>query len=282
MTDHQHFAEAVGAFALDALDPDERRAFEAHLAGCDRCQAEVGELRRVSAAMALSAASEAPPASLRARTLARATAQPQSPPIGRRITAAPVPAPRRAVSFTRLAAAAAVVAAATLGVYAWSLRSQVDDLRRLAADMTSRTEQLRDQLSAARADLVRLMQTMDRIGGPSAMRVSLTGTSGAPGASGQAFLGADRTLVLVARGLPAPRPGRSYQVWMVMPGHDPVSAGMMKMESPSAATFTTPLPPGLVVPPNTSVTVALTDEPESGSPGPTTSPVLAGVVVTPR
>jgi len=30
--------ELTAGYALDALDPDERRAYEAHLAGCERCR----------------------------------------------------------------------------------------------------------------------------------------------------------------------------------------------------------------------------------------------------
>jgi anti-sigma factor RsiW len=34
----------TAAYALDALDPEERDAFEEHLAGCERCRVEVAEL----------------------------------------------------------------------------------------------------------------------------------------------------------------------------------------------------------------------------------------------
>ena len=39
MTDGLH--RDVGAYVMGALDADEREAFEAHLAGCERCQADV-------------------------------------------------------------------------------------------------------------------------------------------------------------------------------------------------------------------------------------------------
>ena len=41
MSIDSHTHEQAAAYALDALDPDERRAFEAHLDGCARCREEV-------------------------------------------------------------------------------------------------------------------------------------------------------------------------------------------------------------------------------------------------
>lgn len=57
-----------GAYAVDALDDDERAGFEAHLPGCRDCQVEVAELRRAAAELAHDVAEE-PPAALRASVL---------------------------------------------------------------------------------------------------------------------------------------------------------------------------------------------------------------------
>ncbi len=53
---HEELAELLGAYALDAVDEDERIAVEAHLAQCPRCAAEVSDHREVAAAMAFSGA----------------------------------------------------------------------------------------------------------------------------------------------------------------------------------------------------------------------------------
>ena len=37
-----------GAYALDALSPEEAASFELHLQGCDTCRAEVREFREVA------------------------------------------------------------------------------------------------------------------------------------------------------------------------------------------------------------------------------------------
>lgn len=59
----------AGAFALDALDDDERQAFEAHYPTCDICSSEVADYRAVAGELA-AARAEQPPVALRERTLA--------------------------------------------------------------------------------------------------------------------------------------------------------------------------------------------------------------------
>ncbi|WP_436792790.1 anti-sigma factor domain-containing protein [Actinospongicola halichondriae] len=53
---HDEIAELLGAYALDAVDDDERVAVEAHLAECPRCAAEVADHREVAAMLAYSGA----------------------------------------------------------------------------------------------------------------------------------------------------------------------------------------------------------------------------------
>lgn len=52
MTPHDAVAELLGAYALDALEPDEMAMVTAHLATCPRCAAEVDEYRSVAALLA--------------------------------------------------------------------------------------------------------------------------------------------------------------------------------------------------------------------------------------
>jgi anti-sigma factor RsiW len=104
---HTLFEESVAAYALGALDADERRAFEAHLATCPKCAAELAELRRVTTGLAMSVERVAPPADLKARTIARATGQPrvktaretsaQAPPVA--IVHTPAPVSRRRLAW---------------------------------------------------------------------------------------------------------------------------------------------------------------------------------------
>ncbi|MFD5074223.1 anti-sigma factor domain-containing protein [Streptomyces sp. NPDC058371] len=69
----------AGAYALDALDPDERAAFEAHLDSCAECRQEVDEFAATAVRLAL-ATSVTPPPALKGAVLRRITEVRQEPP----------------------------------------------------------------------------------------------------------------------------------------------------------------------------------------------------------
>ncbi|HRC41662.1 MAG TPA: zf-HC2 domain-containing protein, partial [Tetrasphaera sp.] len=73
--------ELLGAYALDAVDADERASFEAHLATCPACADELDGLRGVLADLAEST-SVAPPPALRARVLQGVTPSGTEGPTG--------------------------------------------------------------------------------------------------------------------------------------------------------------------------------------------------------
>jgi anti-sigma-K factor RskA len=105
--------ELTAAYALDALDADEARAYEAHLAGCERCRAELAQLSEGAAHLAWGAESPAPPDRLRASILAQAAAERQN--------VAPLPVTRsRLFRATAAVAVVAACAAVALGVLAAS------------------------------------------------------------------------------------------------------------------------------------------------------------------
>jgi anti-sigma-K factor RskA len=107
MTNEQLHDLAPG-YALDALDEEERRAFEAHLDDCARCREEVSSLGEAAGALALASEGPVPPAALRARIVDAARAEPTN--------VVPMRSRRRLVAAGALAAAAA--AALALGLWA--------------------------------------------------------------------------------------------------------------------------------------------------------------------
>ena len=127
--------DLTAAYALDALDGEERREYEEHLARCERCRAELASLSEAATALAYAVDSPAPPPQLRERVLERARAErPNVVPLRPR-WAAPAAA----------AAAVAVAAVAVLAVWISSLSNKVDRLQartatqeRIAAILTAR------------------------------------------------------------------------------------------------------------------------------------------------
>jgi anti-sigma factor RsiW len=100
----------VAPYALDALEPDEEREFEEHLASCEACREELASLREATAALAYGAAGPAPPPELKQRILAGAKAE------GSNVIAFP----ERRRWAAPIAAAAALAAAFALGVGVWA------------------------------------------------------------------------------------------------------------------------------------------------------------------
>jgi anti-sigma factor RsiW len=116
-TDHIH--DLTAAYALDALEPDEARAYEQHLAGCDRCRDELAALSESASSLAFAAGPASPPPELRARILAAAQAgRPNVVPLR----------PRLARTLAAVAAAAAC-AAIGLGIWNISLHDRLDRAR---------------------------------------------------------------------------------------------------------------------------------------------------------
>lgn len=51
-TDHDRLRDWAGAYTIGALDPDDRRDFEAHMRSCRDCQAQVGQLTSIAGMLA--------------------------------------------------------------------------------------------------------------------------------------------------------------------------------------------------------------------------------------
>jgi anti-sigma factor RsiW len=101
--------ELVAGYALDALDAEGRRAFESHLAGCERCRVELAGLSEAVGTLAFAVEGHAPPAALRGRILAAAREEPPTVVALR---------PRRTRAYAGIALAATACAALAIGLYA--------------------------------------------------------------------------------------------------------------------------------------------------------------------
>jgi len=247
---------STGAMALDALPADEATVFGEHLADCPTCSEEYRGLQ-ATVAMLGAAEAERPPRGLRARVLNAAARTPQLPPLiagkpGRHRTDAATAdaahadevtpigsAPSRRTSWLRrptgwLAAAAAAVvigAGITLAV------NNGDNSPPTASDLS--------QCVAADRAVAQLEPNVGDGG-------SLT-RSDSCGAA-----------VLHLPKMAAPKPGQTYQMWLITDSAAPKNLGFV----PSLAGADLPMQihPG-------DAAIAVTVEPAAGSVEPTQPPV---------
>ncbi|HYH78878.1 MAG TPA: anti-sigma factor [Longimicrobium sp.] len=278
---HEDVQAALAAEALGALDGPEAAAVRAHLAGCAECRRELESLREAAASLAYALPS-APldadrSARIRARLVARAAADRGAPRVqaaapARAAADAPVPgvipiaraSERRGWGGGWLAAAAAVLLLVGVGAYAARLKGRYDALDdRYAAIDAERTVLVR---AVARRD-----STLAALAAPGVEVIELASTQQkAPG--GRMFWdpGTSRW-TFFAHGLPALRPGRDYQMWLIT-ADGPISAGTFKPHADGSAEMQATY----ALPRDQLRAVAVTEEPEGGLPRPSTTPIILG------
>lgn len=118
----------AGAYSLDAIDPLERQAFEAHLASCEACREEVFEFSSVHATLA-SAQAVAPPSAIKMRVLDEISRTRQVSPLtgGAALAMMPPAMSSRSRFWTAASFAAAVVAIVLfLAITVFSSPSETD------------------------------------------------------------------------------------------------------------------------------------------------------------
>jgi anti-sigma-K factor RskA len=183
-----------GAYAVDALDPDEKVRFEEHLTGCATCRAEVAGLQEATALIAGTAEADPPPA-LRESVLAGIkSVRPLPPEVSAPTTVRRLPVRRRLVAL----AAAAVLGVAGVGTVIWQQETSSDQ-----------TVSVADRVLQA-ADAKRVNVNLP--GGVSASVIRSV-------SEGRA--------VLVTHNMPAPPSGRVYELWLQTPAGQMVPAGTM-------------------------------------------------------
>lgn len=267
-SDERGVHELAGAYVLGALDADGRREFEAHLATCAACTAEVRTLRPVAVGLAQAVPQHDPPADLRARVLAMATGRGGAGVVQFAVRERPAPA------LAWLAAAAALVAAVGLGVYTVQLRDRIASLETRLADATLRATAGEREVADARQELGEAQSTMAVLTAPDLARVDLAGQpTVAAEARGRAFLSPSRGLVFTATNLPALPADRIYQLWYLPPQGAPVSAGLLTPDPSGQVTARLDVPATLSVP---VAGLAVSLEPAGGVPAPTGALYLVG------
>jgi anti-sigma-K factor RskA len=275
MSTHE-LREQAAAYALGALEPAEAEAFEAGLAADPELQRLVDGYRQSLLAVADAVPKREPPAALRERVLARARAErsgagtprPEPTPSDPR-DAPPGTGSRAQGSGGRGRGAAPwILLAASLAGLAWVGLRNVE-LRARAAALATEAARLEATIASDGERLARLDTLLGILSGPDVRYATLTGDD-AP--TLRLVWNTERAQLLVAAsGLPEPEPGRTYQLWGIRTGETPVSLGLFEPGPDGTALLT------LSAADDAAFDVsAVTDEPDGGSPQPTTQPFLVG------
>lgn len=129
MMSHNEFTDLIAGYVLSALDSDELKSFEAHLASCPECQDSVAELMPSVTALSQSLDESEPSTGLRDRIMASAMAEPKSfVPASQSRNDRKTPWWRRPVLWPLPVAAVIVALAAALAVVSiWGTQTE-DDL----------------------------------------------------------------------------------------------------------------------------------------------------------
>lgn len=229
----------TGAYALDALDADERASFEAHIDSCDSCAEEVAGLRATGAMLGLAAA-VTPDPSLRRRVMAQVRATRQQAPLPGSGPAAAAP---RVLQRARTTSRALLAVAAALVVVAGTLGGVAVHEQRRAVQSQQAAAAVSSVLSAPDARII--------------------AGRGDQGSTARAVLSLSRSsAVFVGQTMPDVDADHALQLWVLGAGN-PRSVGVIDPTQPIVAHG---IEPGL--------RLGVTIEPAGGSRAPTTPPFM--------
>ena len=263
MNGHPTREEDFDLYALGALEGDEKREIETHLATCAECAHKLAEARGRIALLALAAPPATPSAAVKQRLMRQIRAD--ALPAATSGPAAREPASARGLFgrwwVTVLAPAGVALAIATIVL--WNENRHLD--QQLAA-LRASAQQQQQQLLEAR-DLADLITANDTI------TVALAQQPGQPKGSAHVMYNAKMGM-LMYEGEIAPAPAaKSYQLWLVPATGKPISAGVFNPASEQPDHWMMKVPPGIA-----PKAFAVTLEPAGGMPQPTGPMVLVGPV----
>ncbi len=251
--DRERLREMAAAYALDALDADDKREFELLLTASPELQREVDEYREVGGLLPLALPGRVPSPELWDRLRERT--------VGGAATTQVVPLVKPPPQFSRLAWAAAV--AGLLVASGFWLRNR--DMQQVVAAREAELERMTAELNS-RDELI------DNVLGSNTSVFTLVSTEQSE-PNVRVYWNHDTNMwVLRAFNLEPTAPGRTYQFWFLQDGA-PVPSVTFNPEQDGNATVS------LVGPENTQgiTGAAVSEEPAGGSQVPTTV-VLIGQV----
>lgn len=252
----EHRQDLAAEYAMDALDPESARAFEALLATDPELKALTESLRETAATLARTAPAQLPPPELRERILSRIRAEAEA------ATSAPP-------MSTAPSSTAAPVQSGGTNILPWALAAGF-------AITTGALWMERGSLQQDRDALLRDRQALVAQDALSKMKIAMLSAQVDAYAKATAVVVWDAEKqqgVIKLVNLPQPESGKDYQLWVIDPKHpQPVSAGVLSVQAEGSTRVS--------FKPDQPITkadkFAISVEPAGGMPKPTGNIVFMG------
>jgi len=232
--EHLPHLENIPAYAIGALDAEDVAALEAHLKTCASCRTELAGYRALNDSLLMAVPPRQPSAALRKRLQSRLP--------GAQRTARP----QWSWSFSRMAVGASLILLLVMNVYS------ILQMRALQLEQTRLNRQIRTGQTV-----------MSMLSYPATERLSINSDK----VVGSLLVDKERDIVaLIVWNMPQLSENETYQIWLIDPQGDRVSAGVFSPESDQAYTTQVVYPKQSLV---DFTGVGVTVEPAGGSEKPT-------------
>jgi anti-sigma-K factor RskA len=263
VNEHDQFRELLEAYALGALDSNERASIEAHLAaGCPECTSALAEARRLVSQLAYLAPTAEPSEMLRARLLQKVRAEGQS---GDRPSAVPV---KSSIPWWMWAGVAALLILSVYSTWkAHQLEQTVRDVQATLDKQIKENESLNESVVAAR-------QEAHILADPNSKRFIIW-----PNDKQMPKLEATwhPNMGIYVTGWQVPMPSKDHvlQLWLISKTGKPMPSRTFWPDAKGKVDLMVDNPPEVLA---QTKALAITEEPMGGSPQPTTTPMWVGGV----
>ena len=264
MSNCDQFREGIEAYALGALDAEERAAFEAHLAtGCAECARAVDEARWLVSQLAYAAPEATPSDMLKGRLLQTVRREGQGAP---RAVAA-----KSAIPLWMWGAVAALLLFSAYSAWhARRLDREIREANQRATALLAEREKTEEELAIARREAMIMMD-------PASHKIALWGEHAHPETL-DAKWHKDLGVCVTGDKVPMPSANHVLQVWFIPKDKDakPMPSAMVKPDANGKLMLLIMHPPEGM---DDTKSIAITEEPAGGSPWPTSTPIWKGDVL---
>ena len=264
MKEHTQYAEGLALYALGALDNAQERAeLEAHLSSCRECQEELAVLRGDAALLSLSTVGPTPPQRSLQRLLDAIGKEPRT-----------VSAPHRSVLGVlrpRWLNIVPIAATLLLAIFSLMLLSRNSRLMDRVEGLRADVQRLQAQVQEQNESLAKARELYEFLHSTDLVPVTLTQVKKPVQPQVKTMYSPQKgRLFLVASNLEPLPPDKVYELWLVpASGGAPMPCGTFKPDPKGGAMMDHKLE-STGVP---AKAFAITIEPASGSPAPT-SPIM--------